>query len=57
MKTHILVYTSHSPMITAKTFAKWLKAVTIIYGRISSVEYLESETEHEIEVTVEEEEE
>lgn len=57
MKTRILAYTSHSPTITAKTFAKWLKAITIIYGRITSVEYRESETEHVIEATVEEGEE
>lgn len=57
MKTRIYCYTSHSPTITAKSIAKWLKIITVLFGPITSVEYRESETEYEIDVTVEEGEE
>ena len=56
MKTRRYSYTSESPRITAKTVANWLEIITKIFGRIVGVRYRESESEHVIDVTVEEEE-
>lgn len=56
MKTRIYSYTSESPRITAKTVARWLEIIVKMFGRITSVSYRESESEHVIDVTVEEKE-